>query len=346
MPEPTTLERVAPLRTITAPPPDIIARAQKYRRPVTMTLKPGDVLGTAVFEGYRRTHSLEWHHKRSTGIGGSDVAAIVGVSKWTSAYTLWSYRTGAVDRYDEEQNAAAKRWGQKLERVVMEEYAEQHPELVVITWPDGVGASFRHRDRDYQLASPDALLYWPETGEWGILEVKTARYEYDWQDPVLFLPTVPPYYLTQGQWYVDAFGFTRLEFAVLFSGSKYQEFPVEPDTFEQRVNRDRVVEFLELVETKTPPSWDGHDSTYETVRRIHPEIDRDTETELGAEGEYLLDAKRALLAAEAEWNKARSMVLAEMGRDHHAIWEGRRIASRQSKQGGVPFLALKIRDLG
>ena len=112
------------------------------------------------------------------------------------------------------------------------------------------------------------------------------------------------------------------------------------------MNRDRVVEFLELVETKTPPDWDGHDSTYETVRRIHPEIDRDTEVHIDAEGQYLLDAKRGMLAAEAEWNKARSMVLGEMGRAHHAVWDGQRIASRQSKQGGTPFLALKVRGLG
>lgn len=331
-------------RVYLEPPAELVDRARRYRRPVIFRLNPGDRIGTAVFEGFRRIHSLDWHHQRSTGVGGSDVAAIVGCSKWTSARTLYAYRTGEVQRYDRDDNAAAKHWGQRLEAVVVDEFARQHPEYVVMVWPSGFGGSFRHVDRAYQLASPDALLWHRETGQWGILEVKTARHEYDWQDPDVFVPIVPEYYRTQDQWYLDAFGFPLSFFAVLFSGSAYREYEVAADPFEQRVNREQVELFLECVATRTPPAWDGSESTYETARRIHPEIDRDVEVELGGLARHLLDANRAANAAQEELRRAKAEVLAAMGRAHHGMMGGLKVVSRQAKQNGTPYPVIKQKD--
>ena len=36
----------------------------------------------------------EWHAWRSQGIGGSDVAAVLGLSQWTSPYSLWAEKVG------------------------------------------------------------------------------------------------------------------------------------------------------------------------------------------------------------------------------------------------------------
>ena len=42
----------------------------------------------AVLLGNYKSGSQEWLDLRKTGIGGSEVASILGCSKWTSAYTL------------------------------------------------------------------------------------------------------------------------------------------------------------------------------------------------------------------------------------------------------------------
>ncbi len=38
--------------------------------------------------------SAEWHELRKTKIGGSDAAAVLGVSPWKTAYELWEEKTG------------------------------------------------------------------------------------------------------------------------------------------------------------------------------------------------------------------------------------------------------------
>ena len=39
----------------------------------------------------------EWLRYRNMGIGGSDVAALLGISKWKSALELWLEKTGQTD---------------------------------------------------------------------------------------------------------------------------------------------------------------------------------------------------------------------------------------------------------
>lgn len=42
----------------------------------------------------------EWHKFRALGIGGSDVAAILGLSKWMTPRQLWTYKTGLAVQPD------------------------------------------------------------------------------------------------------------------------------------------------------------------------------------------------------------------------------------------------------
>ena len=39
---------------------------------------------------------IDWLLDRRKGIGGSDVAAIMGLNKWKSAYQIWLEKTGQV----------------------------------------------------------------------------------------------------------------------------------------------------------------------------------------------------------------------------------------------------------
>ena len=47
--------------------------------------------------------------ERRSGIGGSDVAAILGLSRWKTAYQVWQEKTGraAIDRVTLQAFAAA-----------------------------------------------------------------------------------------------------------------------------------------------------------------------------------------------------------------------------------------------
>ena len=41
----------------------------------------------------------EWHRRRFNGIGGSEMASVLGISKYQSAYDLWLVKTGRKEPF-------------------------------------------------------------------------------------------------------------------------------------------------------------------------------------------------------------------------------------------------------
>jgi putative phage-type endonuclease len=97
----------------------------------------------------------EWHELRSKRIGGSEVGAIVGASKYESAYSLWAKKLGLIS--DEVSDNEFMYWGRALEPVVIDRFAKDHQDFDVLrdmgTWV--------HNERDYHLANPDAIYQKP-----------------------------------------------------------------------------------------------------------------------------------------------------------------------------------------
>lgn len=57
----------------------------------------------------------EWLMRRRKTIGGSDAAGIVGLSRWTSPFSVWADKTG---RAAEKEDTEAMRQGRDLEDYV------------------------------------------------------------------------------------------------------------------------------------------------------------------------------------------------------------------------------------
>jgi len=271
--------------------------------------------------------SPEWHQLRSKGIGGSQVGTIAGLNKWESCYTAWAKFTGKID--SEIPDSPAMEWGRRLESVVLEKFKDEHPELDVI---DEVG-TWQNQERPYQIANPDGIAM-DEFGNLSVIEIKTARFPDDWDNGV------PLYYLTQVQWYLSCLDIQRAYVAVLIGGSDYREFEIEADYFQQRADIALVEQFLAAVENDKAPDWDGSQSTYETVRRIHPDI-QDDEVELGELGSKALEALEKENAAKSEALALKSQVLDKMGFAKRGLVNGQHVFSRQSRGTGVPFLVTK-----
>lgn len=271
--------------------------------------------------------SEEWRAHRNEKVGGSDVAAIVGLSPWVSPYTLWCERKGLVEPQETNQ---AMTWGTRLEPVIVEAFIDAHPDLFVKYVP---GAVYAHPDRDWQVASPDALIYgddWaqPTTG----LEVKTARYADGWADGV------PAYYECQVQWCMNVMGVDSWHVAVLFAGSDYREYVIEANPAFQELLVGAASDFLDSLAADQPPALDHWESTHLTVRRQHPEIE-DEDAEIPADlAEDLAVAVAAYKDAEDRKREACTRVLAAMGTAKTAVSDGRKVASRRSQKGGTPFL--------
>jgi putative phage-type endonuclease len=288
----------------------------------------GETLGTARRVGSYDPKSPEWHDLRATGIGGSEVAAIVGCSPWKSAVTLWAEKTKQIER-EEVTNPAAE-WGTRLEPVVLDKFAELHPELKL----HRDAGTWTHVERPWQLSNPDAI-YETADGQYGIIEVKTARYEDDWYQGV------PVYYATQVQWYLQTFGFSHAYVVVLFQGSKYVEYELAANDFEQQMNLDTALNFRACVADHRQPDYDGSASTYDTIRKLHPEIDPEGEEDLGDLGMYYTIALKEQEQAERHLNEMKSRVLDAMGKAKKGLVEGNVIVTRQARGNGAPYLVNK-----
>lgn len=273
------------------------------------------------------SNSPEWHQLRSKGIGGSLVGTIAGLNKWESGYTAWAKYTGKIP--NEVPDSPAMEWGRRLESVVMDKFQDEHPNLEIMR---EVG-TWQNLERPYQIANPDGIAMDP-FGNLAVIEIKTARFPDDWDQGV------PLYYLTQVQWYLSCLGIQRAYVAVLIGGSDYREYEIEADHFQQMADIALVEQFLDAVAKDKAPDWDGSESTYETVRRIHPEI-QDDEVELGDLGALCLEAIQKESETKAQALKLKSQVLNSMGMAKRGLVNGQWIFSRTARGSGTPFLSVK-----
>jgi len=286
----------------------------------------GNKVGQALYMGNFEAGTKEWHDLRAQGIGGSEVGTICGLNPWESAFTLWAKKLGKVET--NQSGSEAMEWGRRLESVILEKFMEQHPDLIVYGSP----GTYHNENRPWQIANPDGI--YDRNGELGIIEIKTARYEDDWA------VGVPEYYRTQVLWYLQTFGFSHAYVVALFSGSKYREFEILADDFEQHANLKRVQQFRTYLEEDKQPDYDGATSTYETIRQLHPDIE-DNEIELGDLGIHYFNAVAEAAVTDKKLTEMKSRVLDSMGKAKRGLVEGTWMITRQARSGGTPYLVNK-----
>lgn len=180
----------------------------------------------------------EWLTARKTGIGGSDVAAILGLSKWRTPYSVWQDKIGQGAEI--EDNPAMK-WGRNLEPVVRQEYAEQTGRVVLQP-----ADMLRHPAHSFMLANLDGM-----TEDRRVVEIKTARSANGWGEPGT--DQVPQDYLFQVQHYMAVTGFPVSDVAVLIGGSDFRiyEVPADPELQEMMIEAEAA--FWQRVLDNNPP---------------------------------------------------------------------------------------------
>lgn len=282
----------------------------------------------AQFLGCAEPGSPEWDAFRKDRIGGSEVGAIAGESKYESAYSLWAKKLSLIP--EERSENEAMYWGRHLEPVVIDRFERDHPEFEIHR---NVGTWVNHK-LPFMLANPDAVFTMPDGGL-GILEIKTARFPDDWAEGV------PRYYQTQVQWYLRCFDLQYAVVAVLIGGSDYREYEMWADKTWQQYDLEMVEQFLNHLDAQTKPDWDGSESTLQAVRAQHPDIDMDQSVELGDLGIYYFNAVERMNEAITEAKKYEAAVLDGMGRARTGLIYDVPTYLRVARNGGKPFLQKK-----
>ena len=265
--------------------------------------------------------SEQWHEIRSQGIGGSELGTILGLNPWESAYTLFHKRLGNIE--DSVGNNWAIRFGNAFEQPILDLYAEEHPEEEI--FKTGTYANSTH---SWMHANPDALA--KVNGEWKIIEVKTARA--GWKE-------LPAHYEAQVMWYMAVTGIRKAT-VVAVAGMTYQEYHVDYKDFVGNLYIQKAFQFWEAMNAERAPDWDGSKSTYETEKRLHPDIE-DNDAEVPAElYTLLMTGQEVLKHAESDVNKVKSQILHHMGTAKYGHVDGQRVVSRQSRRDGAPYLVI------
>jgi len=164
------------------------------------------------------TDRERWLEERRTGIGGSDVAAILGISPWKTPLQVYEEKLGLAPATEENE---AMKWGTLLEPIVMAEFSRRTGKTVI---PGGTQI-IRHRDMPWMTCTPDGLISGREADEG--LECKTARSAHGWGEPEG--DDVPPIYLCQVTQCMIVTGRPVWWVAVLIGGSDFRIRRVELD---------------------------------------------------------------------------------------------------------------------
>jgi putative phage-type endonuclease len=166
----------------------------------------------------KMTHD-EWLDFRNTGIGGSDVAKICGLSKFGKLEDIWRQKINR--EFTESFQSEAAYWGNVLEPVVRNEMSSRLGLEIIKS--DEILQSKLY---SFMLANLDGIIDDPFLGKC-IFEAKTSSYsrKKEWADN-----NIPKEYLLQIQHYMIVTGFKNCYIAVLIGGNCYRWQLIEYDS--------------------------------------------------------------------------------------------------------------------
>ena len=171
----------------------------------------------------------EWLAYRRRGIGGSDVAAILGISPFRTARDLYDDKLNIASAADDAGNWVALEMGHLLEPLVARIFAKKTG-LEVFQ----IKKMFQHPQYPFMLADVDYFVRLPN-GKIVILEIKTTNYnarEHWWKDDE---ECVPVYYETQGRHYMAVMDMDEIFYCCLYGNN-------EDEVIIRHLYRDREYE--------------------------------------------------------------------------------------------------------
>lgn len=190
----------------------------------------------------------EWLEERKKGIGGSDAATILGLNPYKSNIELWEEKTGRKEAIDISERQFVK-YGTDMEPILRESFAIKHPEYEILHEENTI---IKHHDYPFLFASLDGQLIDKETGEMGILEIKTSSIlqsmqKEKWQDKI------PDNYYCQILHYLNVTGYS---FVHLFAELTYSDDYQATKTY--TIKREDVEEDLKLLQQKEIDFWKNY----------------------------------------------------------------------------------------
>lgn len=212
---------------------------------------------------------------RTKFLGGSDMAALLGLSKWTTPFQLWEQKLGiAPETEDDEQREKVLKRGKRLEPIVMEMLTEEY-DLALL----GRNRIYFDSTYDFLRAEID-FEYQLSDGSIANGDVKTVHpfAASEWGESLT--DQVPPYYVAQFQHGMGITGAKVCAVAALIGADDLRLYYVPRDEEIIAMLRERALAFWtnHVLAEVAPPMTTAEDADRMLKRFGGVSVRADSET--------------------------------------------------------------------
>lgn len=185
---------------------------------------------------------VKWLEERRKGIGGSDIAAILGLSPFKTPLQVYQDKRKEVRAWS---GSPQTDWGKRMEPVIRQWYSDTTGRAVRLPGGDGYGIMFA-TDYPFMLATLDGF-----TDDGRIVEIKTARHGKGWGEPGT--NEIPDYYAVQCHHQMIVSGMEVADVPVSICGSSPELYTIEKDVEIREMIIEAAAKFWERVVAGNPP---------------------------------------------------------------------------------------------
>jgi len=267
-----------------------------------------------------------FHELRSQGIGASDVAPLLGLSKYKTPLELWMEKTGKKEPFAGNELTRA---GTKLEKVVVEYFEEESGHRVIKKTADDYLVI--HPDHDYIRCHPDREYYLKSGGR-GVLECKTGYYK------SVEKGSLPLDWYTQNQYQLGILGYDTGSIAwMTFSfgpAFDWEEFAFDPVLFDHILNEAGQFWINHVLKDIPPAAINSEDTLkmfpeHVTGKRL------EASDELFTSYLQILQTKEQIKALEADLDQLTEPIKMAMGDAESVYYNGEAILTWKKSKDSV-----------
>ena len=204
---------------------------------------------------------LDFHKARQTGIGGSDVATLLGINPFCTKLELYLQKRGEIDPRPDTSKTKA---GRVMEQVIAAMVTERTRSKL-----RRVNRTLRHPKYDFLIAHVDRDFVGIEKG----LEIKNVSPRLGWMwgrdgEP----DAVAEYYIPQPHHYMLVMDYPAFDVAAYFGGDDLRMYPMERDKEMDEIIIGAANDFwFNHVVPGVPPEPEyEHATTLPMLQRLYP----------------------------------------------------------------------------
>ena len=211
------------------------------------------ILALATYDTYEDRDS--WLEARKQGIGGSEAAAVLGISPWVSPLTLYLRKLGMMPEQDSSERM---QWGLDLEDAVAAYYERETGRKLYSPKPFTI---FKCMKNEFMQCTIDRLIEQFDNRGPGVVQIKTAGPGQlgDWQEEI------PLYYQVQIQHEMAVMGYEWGSLAVFFGDYKGLIVDVNRNDRFVEILIEQEGKFWQRIQNQDPPPVDDSESSKEAL---------------------------------------------------------------------------------